>query len=43
MGRNDLVAAVARKARWQAKQWSGLPVRVYLVTQEEGVVLDVAD
>lgn len=36
--RDDLIAAVCRKAREQAQLWSGLPVRVYLVTSEEGVV-----
>ena len=41
--RDDLVAAVARRARLQAEAWSGLPVAVYLVTQEEGVVLDDSD
>ena len=43
LGRTDLVAAVARRARQQAEEWSGLPVTVYLVTQEEGVVLHVPD
>lgn len=43
LGRDDLVAAVARRARLQAEQWSGLPVTVYLVTQEEGVVFHGAD
>ncbi len=42
MQRDDLIAAVCRKAREQAEHWSGLPVRVYLVTSEEGVV-HVAD
>jgi cobalt-precorrin-5B (C1)-methyltransferase len=42
MQRDDLIAAVCRKAREQAERWSGLPVRVYLVTSEEGVV-HVAD
>nr|WP_321466025.1 cobalt-precorrin-5B (C(1))-methyltransferase CbiD [uncultured Desulfobulbus sp.] len=38
MGRSDLVAAVSRKAKAQAEAWSGLPVRVYLVSSEQGVV-----
>ena len=42
-GRHDLVVAVCRRARAQAKAWSGLPVTVYLVTAEEGVVCRVAD
>jgi cobalt-precorrin-5B (C1)-methyltransferase len=42
MQRDDLIAAVCSKAREQAERWSGLPVRVYLVTSEEGVV-HVAD
>jgi len=42
MRRNDLIDAVCRRAQEQARQWSGLPVRVYLVTAEEGVV-HVAD
>lgn len=36
--RQDLIAAVCRRAKAQAEAWSGLPVRVYLVTSEEGVV-----
>ncbi len=40
--RRDLVTAVCRKAQAQAEAWSGLPVQVYLVTSEEGVVLHVA-
>jgi cobalt-precorrin-5B (C1)-methyltransferase len=36
--REDLIAAVSRRAKAQAEQWSGLPVRVYLVTSEQGVV-----
>lgn len=36
--RFDLIAAVCSQARLQAECWSGLPVRVYLVTSEEGVV-----
>ena len=35
--RGDLIAAVCLRAKQQAEQWSGLPVRVYLVTSEEGV------
>ncbi len=42
LGRDDLVAAVCRKAQSQAEQWSGLPVQVYLVTSEEGVVFHAA-
>lgn len=42
MHRADLIAAVCHRAGEQAGQWSGLPVRVYLVTSEEGVV-HVAD
>ena len=42
MRRADLVDAVCRRAGEQARQWSGLPVRVYLVTAEQGVV-HVAD
>ncbi|MDR2549716.1 MAG: cobalt-precorrin-5B (C(1))-methyltransferase [Desulfobulbus sp.] len=38
MRRDDLIGAVCRRAQEQARQWSGLPVRVYLVTAEEGVV-----
>jgi cobalt-precorrin-5B (C1)-methyltransferase len=37
-GRDDLIVAVCRRAKAQAERWSGLPVRVYLVTSEEGVV-----
>jgi cobalt-precorrin-5B (C1)-methyltransferase len=36
--RDDLIAAVSRRAQAQAEQWSGLPVRVYLVSSEQGVV-----
>ncbi|MGE4561097.1 MAG: cobalt-precorrin-5B (C(1))-methyltransferase CbiD, partial [Desulfobulbus sp.] len=36
--RNDLVVAVSQRAKARAEQWSGLPVRVYLVTAEQGVV-----
>lgn len=38
MQRDDLIAAVCERAKQQAHAWSGLPVRVYLVTSEEGVV-----
>lgn len=38
MQRDDLIAAVCERAKHQAEAWSGLPVRVYLVTSEEGVV-----
>ena len=41
-GRDDLVTAVCERARVQAEAWSGLPVTVYLVTTEEGVVCRVA-
>lgn len=34
---DDLIIAVCRRAKAQAEQWSGLPVRVYLVTSDEGV------
>ena len=39
----DLITAVCERARVQAEVWSGLPVTVYLVTAEEGVVCRVAD
>ena len=42
-GRDDLVTAVCDRARVQAEAWSGLPVTVYLVTAEEGVVCRVTD
>ena len=42
LGRDDLIAAVCRRAKTQAELWSGLPVQVLLVTSEEGVVY-VAD
>ena len=42
-GRDDLITAVCERARVQAEAWSGLPVTVYLVTTEEGVVCRVAD
>lgn len=35
--RDDLIIAACRRAKAQAEQWSGLPVRVYLVTSDEGV------
>ena len=41
--RHDLVEAVCRQAKVQAESWSGLPVQVYLVTSEQGVVVHVAD
>ena len=41
LGRDDLVLAVAKQAQKQAELWSGLAVSLYLVTQEEGVVLHV--
>lgn len=39
--RYELIEAVAKKAQAQARHWSGLPVQVYLVTAEEGVVVHV--
>lgn len=36
--RQDLIAAVSLRAKAQAEQWSGVPVRVYLVHSEQGVV-----
>lgn len=36
--RKDLIAAVSMRAKAQAERWSGLPVRVYLVHLEQGVV-----
>lgn len=36
--RKDLIDAVSKKAQQQAQEWSGLPVDVYLVTSEQGVV-----
>lgn len=41
--RHDLIKAVCREAKKQAELWSGLPVQVYLVTSEQGVVVHVAD
>ena len=41
--RDDLVVAVCDRAWAQAERWSGLPVTVYLVTAEEGVVCRVTD
>ena len=37
-GRDDLIRAVCHRAKEQAQRWSGLPVRVYLVTADEGMV-----
>ncbi|NLX19326.1 MAG: cobalt-precorrin-5B (C(1))-methyltransferase [Desulfobulbus sp.] len=37
-GRDDLIAAVCAQAKVQAEQWSGLPVHIYLVTSDQGVV-----
>ena len=37
-GRDDLIRAVCHRAKEQAQRWSGLPVRVYLVTTDEGMV-----
>jgi len=40
-GRNDLVHAVCAKAQEQAQEWSSLPVSIYLVTSEDGIVYHV--
>lgn len=40
-GRHDLIRAVCLKARQYAMKCSGLPVEVYLVTSEDGVVQHV--
>lgn len=40
-GKDDLVRAVCCKARQYAEACSGLPVRIYLVTSEEGVIEQV--
>lgn len=37
-GRQDLIEAVSLRAQAQAQTWAGIPVRVYLVTTEEGVI-----
>jgi cobalt-precorrin-5B (C1)-methyltransferase len=37
-GRDDLVRAVCNKAQQYAEECSGLPVHVYLVTSEDGVI-----
>lgn len=37
LGRDDLIRAVCQRAKAQAETWAGLPVRVYLVTAEEGI------
>ena len=39
LGREDLVLAAAKKAQAQAESWSGIPVELYLVTTDKGVVL----
>ncbi|MCI5142325.1 MAG: cobalt-precorrin-5B (C(1))-methyltransferase, partial [Candidatus Electrothrix sp. ATG1] len=39
--RDDLVEAVCAKARQYAEECSELPVTVYLVTSEDGVILQV--
>ncbi|WPD21804.1 MAG: cobalt-precorrin-5B (C(1))-methyltransferase CbiD [Candidatus Electrothrix scaldis] len=39
--RDELVRAVCRKARQYAEECSGLPVSVYLVTSEDGVIEQV--
>ncbi len=36
--RQDLIAAVSQRAKAQAEHWSGVPVQVYLVHSEQGVV-----
>ena len=40
-GRDDLVRAVCCKARQYAEKCSGLPVNIYLVTSEDGVIEEV--
>ncbi|MCI5168456.1 MAG: cobalt-precorrin-5B (C(1))-methyltransferase, partial [Candidatus Electrothrix sp. GM3_4] len=40
-GRDDLVRAVCNKAQRYAEACSGLPVHVYLVTSEDGVIIQV--
>jgi len=40
-GKDDLVRAVCCKARQYAEECSGLPVSIYLVTSEEGVIEQV--
>ncbi len=40
-GRDDLVRAVCNKAQQYAEECSGLPVTVYLVTSEDGVIVRV--
>lgn len=40
--RTDLIHKVCLKAQETAQEWSGLPVDVYLVTSEEGVVHHVS-
>ncbi len=40
-GENDLVRAVCDKAQQYAEECSGLPVTVYLVTSEDGVIVQV--
>ena len=37
-GCDELIRAVCQRAKEQAQHWSALPVRVYLVTAEEGMV-----
>lgn len=37
-GRDDMVDAVCKQAQQQTEEWSGLPVSIYLVTSENGVV-----
>lgn len=37
LGCDNLIRAVCQRAKEQAQRWSGLPVRVYLVTTEEGM------
>ena len=40
-GRDDLVRAVCNKAQQYAEECSGLPMTVYLVTSEDGVIVRV--
>ena len=39
--RDDLIQAVCIRARRYARQCSGLPVKIYLVTSEDGVLFYV--
>ena len=42
-GREDLIEKTCHQAMEQAKKWSGLPVEVYLVDSDKGVVCHVTD